>query len=48
VLLGKPLGKVIDYDIEGLNAPTTLGGIVIAIVVLSPEGVSSLRAAQRN
>jgi Ca2+:H+ antiporter len=48
VLLGKPLGKVIDYDIEGLNAPTTLGSIVIAIVVLSPEGVSSLRAAQRN
>jgi Ca2+:H+ antiporter len=37
VLLAKPLAKVIDYGIEKLHAPTTLGGIVIAILILSPD-----------
>lgn len=48
VLLAEPLGKEINYGIEVLNAPTTLGGIVIAILVLSPEGLTSLQAARRN
>lgn len=48
VLLSKPLANVIDYGIEGLKAPTALGGILIAILVLSPEGLSSLQAARRN
>jgi Ca2+:H+ antiporter len=39
---------VIDYSIEELNAPTALGGILIAILVLSPEGLSSFQAARRN
>lgn len=48
VLLSKPLALVIDYGIEELHAPTPLGGIVIAILVLSPEGLSSLQAARHN
>ena len=48
VLLSKPLANVIDYGIEQLKAPTALGGILIAILVLSPEGLSSLQAARRN
>jgi Ca2+:H+ antiporter len=48
VLLSKPLANVIDYGIEELRAPTTLGGILIAILVLSPEGLSSFQAARRN
>ena len=48
VLLSKPLANVIDYGIEELKAPTALGGILIAILVLSPEGLSSLQAARRN
>jgi Ca2+:H+ antiporter len=48
VLLSKPLANVIDYSIEELNAPTALGGILIAILVLSPEGLSSFQAARRN
>ncbi len=48
VLLSKPLAKVIDYGIEELRAPTALGGILIAILVLSPEGLSSFQAARRN
>ena len=48
VLLSKPLANVIDYGIEELRAPTALGGILIAILVLSPEGLSSFQAARRN
>jgi len=48
VLLSKPLANVIDYGIEQLNAPTAFGGILIAILVLSPEGLSSFQAASRN
>lgn len=48
VLLSKPLAKVIDYGIEQLNAPTALGGILIAILILAPEGLTSYQAARRN
>jgi Ca2+:H+ antiporter len=48
VLLSKPLANVIDYGIEELHAPTALGGILIAVLVLSPEGLSSFQAAGRN
>ena len=48
VLLAKPLAKVIDYGIEELHAPTTLGAIVIAILILSPEGLTAFSAARHN
>jgi Ca2+:H+ antiporter len=48
VLLSKPLAHIIDYGIEVLHAPTALGGIIIAILVLSPEGLTSFQAARRN
>ena len=48
VLLSKPLAHVIDYGIEELRAPTALGGIIIAVLVLSPEGLTSFQAAKRN
>ncbi|MGH6741169.1 MAG: calcium:proton antiporter, partial [Bradyrhizobium sp.] len=48
VLLSKPLANVIDYGIEKLHAPTTFGGILIAILILSPEGLTSYQAARQN
>lgn len=48
VLLSKPLAHVIDHGIEELRAPVALGGILIAILVLSPEGLTSYQAARRN
>jgi Ca2+:H+ antiporter len=48
VLLSKPLAHLIDYGIEELRAPTALGGILIAILVLSPEGLTSYQAARHN
>lgn len=48
VLLAEPLALIVDFGLDKLHAPPTLGGIVIAILVLSPEGLSSLRAASQN
>jgi Ca2+:H+ antiporter len=48
VLLSKPLANLIDYGIEELRAPTAFGGVMIAILVLSPEGLTSYQAARRN
>jgi Ca2+:H+ antiporter len=48
VLLSEKLAGVIDYGIEKLHAPTTLGGILIAILILSPEGLTAFQAARRN
>jgi Ca2+:H+ antiporter len=48
VLLAGPLAKLLDYGIEDLGAPTAIGGIVIAALVLAPEGLTSLQAAARN
>jgi Ca2+:H+ antiporter len=48
VLLSEKLAEVIDYGIEKLHAPTTLGGILIAILILSPEGLTAFQAARSN
>jgi Ca2+:H+ antiporter len=48
VLLSKPLAHIIDYGIEQLGEPTALGGILIAVLVLAPEGLTSFQAARRN
>jgi Ca2+:H+ antiporter len=48
VLLSKPLAKILDYGIEQAGMPTALGGIFIAILVLSPEGLATFKAAMAN
>jgi len=48
VFLAKNLGKLVDHGIHTLNAPPALGGFLVAILVLSPEGLSALRAAINN
>jgi Ca2+:H+ antiporter len=44
VILAKSLGKVIDYGIDASGAPHELGGIIIATLVFTPEGLSALIA----
>ncbi len=48
VLLSKKLAVFVDYGVETLGAPAALGGLVIAILVLLPEGLGALRAAHAN
>jgi Ca2+:H+ antiporter len=48
VLLAKQLAKLIDHGIAVLGAPVALGGVLIALVVFTPEAMSALRAALDN
>jgi Ca2+:H+ antiporter len=48
VLLSKSLDKVVDAEIDALGAPGALTGVLIAIIVFTPEGISALKAASRN
>jgi Ca2+:H+ antiporter len=48
VLLAKQLAKLIDYGIAVLGAPPALGGVLIALIVFTPEGIATLRAALNN
>jgi len=45
VFMGRELAKVMDYSIHRLGVPAALGGIVIAMLTLTPESVSAFRAA---
>lgn len=48
VLLSKPLSKLLDHGIEEVGLPIALGGVLIAILILSPEWTAALSAAVRN
>ena len=48
VLLSKSMAKIIDHGVEGAGLPAALGGLLVAVLVLSPEGLASLKAARAN
>ena len=47
-LLAEEMAHPIDYLIETLRAPAALGGIIIAIIVATPEAIGATRAALAN
>ncbi len=48
VLLSENLGESIHYGIKEFNAPIALGGVIIASLGLTPEGLGAVRAALAN
>lgn len=48
VLLSKKLAIIVDYGTDALGLPAALGGVVVAILVLSPEGLAAFHAAAAN
>lgn len=48
VLLAHDLAILIDYGIETVNAPLALGGVLIAIIVFTPESITAVKAALNN
>jgi Ca2+:H+ antiporter len=48
VILAKSLATVLDFGIAKLGAPVALGGILIAMVVFTPECIAALRAITTN
>lgn len=45
VLLAHDLGILVDRGIELTGAPVALGGVIIAIIVFTPEAITAVRAA---
>ncbi|MDM0068283.1 calcium:proton antiporter [Variovorax sp. J31P207] len=48
VLLSGRLATLIDHGTAALAAPSALGGVLIAVIVFAPEGISALAAARAN
>lgn len=47
-LLAEALNPITDYGVHQLDAPEAMVGLLIAILVLSPEGISAIQAAWNN
>jgi Ca2+:H+ antiporter len=48
VYLAEQFGQPIDHMIRRLHAPAALGGVVIAALVATPEGIGAVRSALAN
>ena len=48
VLLAKSLAPTVEAAVTGIGAPEALVGIIIAAVVLLPEGIAAVQAARAN
>ncbi|OEO30839.1 calcium:proton antiporter [Devosia insulae DS-56] len=48
VLLAHDLALVIDFGIATVGAPLALGGVLIAIIVFTPESITAIKAALDN
>ena len=48
VLLAEGLGERSTGLIERMGAPVALSGLLVAVLILTPEGLAAVRAAQRN
>lgn len=48
VLMAKGLSKTIEDVVQSMGAPKSLVGVIIAGVVLLPEGLAAIRAARNN
>lgn len=48
VLLSKKLAVLIDFGADEFGLPSALGGILVAVLVLAPEGLTSYKAAAAN
>lgn len=48
VLLSKRMAKLVEFGIDEIGAPAALGGVIVALLVLTPEGIAAMQAALAN
>jgi Ca2+:H+ antiporter len=48
ILLSKKFAVILEVGLNRIGAPPAVAGIVIAMVVLAPESITAVRAAQHN
>lgn len=46
--LAEQMATPIDYFIETLKAPPVMGGVIIAMLVATPEAIAAIRSAMTN
>jgi len=48
VLIAKKFAVVLEAGLAAAGAPAAAAGVIVAMIVLAPEGISAVRAAQRD
>jgi Ca2+:H+ antiporter len=48
VILAKKLAGVLDFTAETSGLPAAVGGLIVATLILAPEGLSAVQAALSN
>lgn len=48
ILLSKRVAKLVDFGILEVGAPAALGGVLIALLILTPESMAAVKAAMAN
>ena len=48
VVLSEELAHILDFGVNTLHLPHALAGVVVAGLILAPEGLSSINAARKN
>src|SRR5204863_5267573 len=48
VLLAKKFSAVVDIAIASIGAPPAFAGVLVALLILLPEGVAAIGAARKN
>jgi Ca2+:H+ antiporter len=48
VILSKKLATVLDFGTSQLQLPTALSGVIVALLILAPEGLSAIKSAMKN
>jgi Ca2+:H+ antiporter len=48
VFLAEQFARPVDFLIETLHAPAAIGGVIIAVLVATPEAIGAVRAALAN
>ena len=48
VLLAKLFAVVIDFGVSKSHAPASISGVIIALIVLTPESISAVKSARRD
>jgi len=48
VILSKKLAVVLDFGTSQLQLPSALSGVIVALLILAPEGLSAIKSAMKN
>jgi Ca2+:H+ antiporter len=48
VILAKKLAVVLEFGTSQLRLPAALAGVIVAVLILAPEGLSAIQAALKN